>query len=285
VARVPVPFDNYGGALSAADGRLIFVKRPPQGFLEPAAKPALQIFTFKDRKVATLTEGVNNYALSQDGSKVLVAQDGQFNLYDATPMGKDSKKTIDTGGLMVDRVPAEEWAEVFREAWRRYRDFFYVESMNGYDWEALRRQYEPLLAYAGHRSDVNYVIGEMIAELNNSHAFVAGGDWTAPARPKVALPGARFELDRKAGRYRISKIFAGQNEEDLYRSPLTEVGVDVHVGDYVLAVDGEDLAANDNPYRLLRHKADRPVRLTVNSKPILEGAREITSGRSIPRST
>ncbi|MFL6232856.1 MAG: S41 family peptidase, partial [Thermoanaerobaculia bacterium] len=152
----------------------------------------------------------------------------------------------------------------------------YVESMNGYDWEALRRQYEPLLAYAGHRSDVNYVIGEMIAELNNSHAYVAGGDWTAPPRPKVALPGARFELDRKAGRYRIAKIFAGQNEEDLYRSPLTEVGVDVHVGDYVLAVDGEDLPANDNPYRLLRHKADRPVRLTVNAKPTLDGAREVT---------
>src|SRR6185312_10114589 len=164
VTRVPVPFDNYG-ALSAADGRLIFVKRPPNGFGQPPFKPSLQIFNFKDRKTATLTEGVGGYALSQDGGKVLVVQDGQFNVYDATPAGKDSKKTIDTGGLMVDRVPAEEWTEVFREAWRRYRDFFYVESMNGYDWEALRRQYEPLLAYAGHRSDVNYVIGEMIAEL------------------------------------------------------------------------------------------------------------------------
>ncbi|HEY0510784.1 MAG TPA: S41 family peptidase, partial [Thermoanaerobaculia bacterium] len=204
------------------------------------------------------------------------AQEGQFNLYDATAAGKDSKKTIDTGGLMMDRVPAEEWAEVFREAWRRYRDFFYVASMNGYDWEALRRQYEPLLAYAGHRSDVNYVIGEMIAELNNSHTYVAGGDYKAPPRPKVALPGARFELDRAAGRYRIARIFAGQNEEDLYRSPLTEIGVDVHPGDYVLAIDGEELAGGDNPYRLLRHKADHPVRFTVNARPTLEGAREIT---------
>jgi tricorn protease len=275
VARVPVPFDDYA-SLSAADGRLIFVKRPPATFGEPPFKPALQIFTFKDRKVATLTEGVGGYDLSRDGNKVLVAQEGQLNVYDATPAGKDSKKTIDTGGLMVDRVPAEEWAEVFREAWRRYRDFFYVETMNGYDWEALRRQYEPLLAYAGHRSDVNYVIGEMIAELNNSHAYVVGGDYRTPPRPKVALPGARFELDRAAGRYRIAKIYAGQNEEDLYRSPLTELGVDVHPGDYVLAIDGEDLPADDNPYRLLRHKADRPVRLTVNSKPTLTGAREVT---------
>jgi tricorn protease len=172
-------------------------------------------------------------------------------------------------------VPAEEWAEVFREAWRRYRDFFYVENMHGYDWEALRRQYEPLLAHVGHRSDLNYVIGEMIAELNVSHAYVAGGDFNLPPRPRVALPGARFELDSAAGRYRIARILAGQNEEDLYRSPLTEVGIDLREGEYVLAIDGEELAANDNPYRLLRHKADRPVRLTVNAKPALEGSREI----------
>jgi tricorn protease len=275
VVRVPVPFDNYSD-LSAADGRLLYVKQPPQGFGEPVSPPSLQVFTFKDRKAATLTEKVAGYALSHDGEKVLVAQEGQFNVYDAKPEGKDSKKTIDTGGLVVDRVPAEEWAEAFRESWRRYRDFFYVENMHGYDWEALRRQYEPLLAYVGHRSDLNYVIGEMIAELNVSHAYVAGGDFKLPPRPKVALPGARFELDDRSGRYRIAKIFAGQNEEDTYRSPLTEVGIDVHAGDYVLAIDGEELAGNDNPYRLLRHKADRPVRLTVNSKPTLEGSREIT---------
>ena len=275
VARVPVPPDNYG-SLSAAEGKLLYVKQPANGFGEPPSRPALQIFTFKDRKAATLAEGIGGYALSQDGGKVLVVQGGQFNVYDASPGGKDSKKTIDTGGMVVDRVPAEEWAEVFREAWRRYRDYFYTENMNGYDWEALRRQYEPLLAYAGHRSDVNYVIGEMIAELNYSHAYIAGGDYKLPPRPRVALPGARFELDRAAGRYRISRIFAGQNEEDLYRSPLTEIGVDVHPGDYVLAIDGEELAADDNPYRLLRHKADRPVRFTVNARPTLEGSREIT---------
>src|SRR5215203_4214865 len=275
VVRVPVPFDNYFG-LTAADGRLLYVKFGAGGFGEPSAQPALQVFSIKDRKASTLAEGVNVYSLSQNGEKVLVMQQGQFNVYDAKPEVKDSKKTIDTGGLVVDRVPAEEWAEVFREAWRRYRDFFYVENMNGYDWEALRRQYEPLVAHVGHRSDLNYVIGEMIAELNNSHAYVAGGDFMPPPRPRVALPGARFELDRAAGRYRIGKIFAGQNEEDTYRSPLTEMGVDVKAGEYVLAIDGEELAADDNPYRLLRHKAGRPVRLTVGAKPTLEGSREIT---------
>ena len=199
VARVPVPFDNYGG-LTAAEGKLLFVKRPPNTLGNPPFKPSLLIYTLKDRKLATLAEETGDYALSADGSKVLAAQNGQLNVYDATPSGKDSKKTIDTGGLLVDRVPTEEWTEVFREAWRRYRDFFYVDTMNGYDWEALRRQYEPLLAYAGHRSDVNYVIGEMIAELNNSHAYVAGGTsrprpaprWRspAPASSSTAPPAA-----------------------------------------------------------------------------------------------
>lgn len=275
VIRIPVPFENYGG-LNAADGRLFYVKLPAGSFGEPPFQPALQVFTFKDRKETTLTEGVNGYFLSADGEKLLVNQNGQQNVYDANAGGKDSKKTIDRDGLVVDRVPSEEWAEIFREAWRRYRDFFYVENMNGYDWEALRRQYEPLVSYVGHRSDLNYVIGEMIAELNNSHSYVEGGDFKPPARPKVALPGARFELDKKAGRYKVARIFGGQNEEDTYRSPLTEVGVDVTEGDYVLAVDGVELEANDNPYRLLRHKADRPVRLTVNSKPTLDGSREIT---------
>jgi tricorn protease len=275
VARVPVPFDNYGD-LAAADGRLLYMKTPPNTFGEPASQPALQVFSFKDRKATTLAEGAGGYVLSQNGEKVMVLQSGKFNVYDANAGGKDSKKTIDTGGLVMDRVPAEEWAAMFHEAWRRYRDFFYVENMHGYDWEALRRQYEPMLAYVGHRSDLNYVIGEMIAELNVSHAYVAGGDYTPPARPRVALPGARFELDKAAGRYRVAKIFGGQNEEETYRSPLTELGVDVKEGDYVLAIDGEELLAADNPYRMLRHKADRPVRLTVNGKPSLEGAREIT---------
>src|SRR5262245_5465987 len=116
----------------------------------------------------------------------------------------------------------------------------------------------------------------MIAELNVGHAYNTGGDWAQPARPKVALPGCEFALDEAAGRYKVARILKGQNEESVYRSPLTEVGVDVKEGDYVLAIDGEELKAGDNPYRLLRGKADKPVRLTVNDKPTTEGARTTT---------
>ena len=96
-----------------------------------------------------------------------------------------------------------------------------------------------------------------------------------PARPRVGLSGARFTLDSASGRYRISKIFIGQNEEPNYRSPLTEIGVDARVGDYVLAIDGEELTGADDPYRLLRFKADRPVMLTLSSSP----RRTVTSVR------
>ena len=120
------------------------------------------------------------------------------------------------------------------------------------------------------------MISEMISELTVQHAYVEGGDFQIPPRPRAGLPGARFELDKTAGRYRIAKIFEGENEEDIYRSPLTEIGVNVSVGDYVLAIDGEELKAGDDPYRLLRNKADNPVQLTLNKKPSMEGARTVS---------
>jgi len=276
VARVPVPADNYVG-LSASKGHLIYGRGVAFYYgRESDKKPALHIFSLKDRKETVLVEDISGYALSSDGSKVLVHEGSAYNLYKAAPDGKSSKKTVSTKGLMVDRVPAQEWAQMFDEVWRRYRDFFYVKNMNGYDWPALREQYRPLLQYVAHRSDLNYVIGEMIAELNVSHAYIAGGDYEIPPRPKVALPGARFELDKASGRYRIAKIFQGQNEEERYRTPLTEIGRNVKVGDYVLAIDGEELRGNDNPYQRLRNKADRPVQLTVNDTPNMDGARQIT---------
>jgi tricorn protease len=126
-----------------------------------------------------------------------------------------------------------------------------------------------------HRADLNYLLGEMVAELNVGHTYIQGGDYEIPARPKVALPGARFELDPASGRFRFARILPGHNQEDLYRAPLTEVGVDARVGDYVLEIDGVELRGDDDPYRLLRHKTD-PVTLTLNAKPVLEGARKTT---------
>lgn len=272
-ARVPVGADNYGG-LSAKTGHLIYAAGSAFYYGRTGDRTTnLKIFAFKDRKETTIAEDIRGYVLSDDGSKLLVAQGPGYNIYDATPLGDKTKKPVSTGGLFVDRVPAEEWNQIFNEVWRRYRDWFYVPNMHGYDWVAIREQYKPLLQYVSHRSDLNYVIGEMISELTIQHAYIEGGDFQIPPRPRGGLPGARFELDKKSGRYRIAKIFEGQNEEDLYRSPLREIGVNVKVGDYVLAIDGEELKGSDDPYRLLRNKADNPVSLTVNSSPSMTGAR------------
>lgn len=275
VARVPVEPGNYAG-LAAKPGHLIFISSPASYYGRGGeGAPAIRIFSMKDRKESLLLDGSGGYALSGDGARLLTRQGGGFVLVDAAP-GAGSRKQISTAGLMVDRVPEQEWAQIFNEVWRRYRDFFYVPNMHGFDWEAIRRQYEPQLKHVAHRSDLNYVIGEMIAELTVQHAYIDGGDISLPARARVGLPGARFELDRAVGRYRISKILRGQNEEELYRSPLTEIGVDIKVGDYVLAINGDELRADDDPWRLLRNRADAPVQLTVNNRPSLDGARVVS---------
>jgi tricorn protease len=275
-ARVPVGADNYGG-LSAKTGHLLYAVGSAFYYGRTGDRPTvLKIFSVKDRKESTIAEDIRGYTLSEDGSKVLVAQGPGYNLYDATPQGDKTKKPVSTAGLFVDRVPAEEWNQIFNEVWRRYRDWFYVANMHGYDWVALREQYRPLLQYVAHRSDLNYVIGEMISELTIQHAYIEGGDFQIPPRPRSGLPGARFELDKQSGRYRIAKIFQGENEEEIYRSPLTEIGVNINVGDYVLAIDGEELKGTDDVYRLLRNKADNPVSLTVNTRPSLAGARIVS---------
>ncbi len=275
-ARSPIPAQNIGG-LAATKDALLYTRMGNNYYgRQSESQPALMIFTMKDRKEQVLLDNAQGWTVSQDGSKVMARQNGGFHLMDVKPGAATSKKTVSTAALMVDRIPRQEWQQIFNEVWRRYRDFFYVSNMHGYDWEALRNQYAPLLEDVAHRADLNYLIGEMIAELNVGHAYIAGGDYEVPARPKVALPGARFVLDAASQRYRIAELMQGHNEEPAYRSPLTEVGIRLAVGDYVLAVDGEELTANVNPYRLLRGKAGRPVKLSVNTKPDAEGAREIT---------
>lgn len=273
VLRVPVEADNIL-AVEVSKGVLLYrTAGAPYYGRSSERKTALHIFDLKSRKSSALAEGVSGAAVSADGSKVLVREGESFNLYEVKPNSKE-KKPVSTKGLMVDRVPAQEWTQIFDEVWRRYRDFFYVRNLHGYDWKAIGERYRQLLPHVAHRSDLNYLLGEMVAELNVGHAYIEGGDFEIPERPKVALPGARFELDAQNGRYRIARILRGQNQEEKYRAPLTEVGVEIGEGDYVLAIDGEELTASDNPYRLLRHKTN-PVSLTVHSQPTLEGARTV----------
>ncbi|MGB6452717.1 MAG: S41 family peptidase [Steroidobacteraceae bacterium] len=244
-----------------------------------ANPPKIEAWSFKDRKSSDVytfraPQGGAGLALSADGGTLLVHDGKDFK---AIELGaaKPEPKGVNLDGLFARVDPKAEYTEIFNDVWRRYRDYFYVSNMNGYDWNAIRAKYEPLLQYVGDRTDLNYVLGEMIAELSNSHTYVGGGDLGLPEKPNVGLLGASFELDAASGRYRIARIFPGENDEPRYRSPLTEFGVAVKVGDYVLSINGTPLTADENPYRLLRIAPGQLVQLTVNSRPSLNGARTV----------
>jgi tricorn protease len=274
VCRIPVESDNIAG-LAVTDGHILYLTRGAFFYGRRSYKKSrMQIFSLKDRKASLLADDVSGYAFSLDGRKVLLRQGRSYSVMTVKPKSKD-KKPISVKNMMVDRIPAQEWAAIFWEVWRRYRDFFYVKNMHGNDWKAIGEQYSGWLKHVAHRSDLNYVLGEMVSELSAGHCYIQGGDFEIPERPRIGLPGARFSLDEKNGRYRIAEIFEGDNQETKYRAPLTEVGINLSVNDYILAINGHELKANDNPYRLLRYKTD-PVTLTVNRSPSLTGARKVT---------
>jgi tricorn protease len=256
--RVPLEAGNLTN-LSVGTENLLYQRSGPYVYgRESNAKGSVMAYSIKEREAEAVAEDVLAWSATSDGKHVLARLSTQeFKYFDVDD--SDDAHNVSLAGLATTRVPAAEWREIFAEAWRRYRDYFYVDNMHGYDWPKLREKYAPLLDDVGSRADLNYVVAEMIAELTVQHAYIEGGDLGLPKRPFVALPGARFELDAKAGRYRIGKIFAGQNEEEPYRSPLTEVGVNAHEGDYVLAINGRELKAGTDPYELLQAPADQPV--------------------------
>ncbi|MGO8856337.1 MAG: S41 family peptidase [Steroidobacteraceae bacterium] len=272
--RVPVEADDLS-ELHVTDENLIYQRNGPFFYgRESAIKPTVMAYSIKDREAKSVIEDVTEWSMTADGKHVLAQLSSKDIKY--VEVGKsDEAKTVSLAGLVTTRVPTEEWHEIFAEVWRRYRDYFYVANMHGYDWQELRRKYAPLVDDVGHRADLNYVIAEMISELVVQHAYIEGGDLGLPKRPFIALPGARFELDAASGRYRIARIFTGQNEEDRYRSPLTEVGVDVHVGDYVMAINGRELKAGTDPYELLQAPANQPVEWRVSATADGKAARTI----------
>jgi tricorn protease len=276
--RVPLEADNLSN-LEVGEENLLYQRSGPTYYgRESNVKPTVMSFSIKDREAKNVVEDVTEWSATADGKHVLAqlsSKEIKYFKVGASDDDDDNAKTVSLAGLVTTHVPVAEWREIFAEVWRRYRDYFYVENMHGYDWKQLREKYQPLLDFVGSRADLNYVIAEMISELTVQHAYIEGGDLGLPKRPYVALPGARFELDTKSGRYRIAKIFAGQNEEERYRSPLMEVGVDAHVGDYVLAINGRDLKAGTDPYELLQAVPNQPVEWRVSATADGKAARTI----------
>jgi len=271
VVRLPVELDNYYG-MSMAGDKLLFVRGGPFYYGRGnGVTNSIHYFDFDEREVKKVTDA-GGYALSPDGKKILVRSRGSFSLMDVKEDAKG--ESVSDSGMYSDVVFADEWETAFDEVWRRFRDYFYVENMHGYDWEAIGAQYRALLPHVAHRSDLNYVIGEMIAELNVSHAYISGGDYDNPDRADVALPGAR--LVRDGDSVRLAEIYPGHNEEIMYRSPLTEVGMDANEGDYLLAIDGIEVTGDTNPYEILRYRADRPVTFTLSDDRRFGDDRDVT---------
>jgi tricorn protease len=276
VDRMPVTAANIT-QIDVRDDR-VFYLTVPSDLIEsplPGEKPALHVFDVKKRKDATVVEGLSGYALSADGTKVLYKLEKKYVVADAKASagperstGEDGPKTLDLSHMRVRIEARQEWAEMFANAWRIDRDFLFSTKMNGVDWPAVRAQYQKLLPLVGSRTDLNYLIGELIAELSNSHTYVGGGDeLPADRRVPTAFIGADFALDNASGRYRLAKIYPGDNTREHYRAPLNVPGLDVRAGDYVLAIDGVELKAPIDPYSLLVGKLEGTVKLTVSDAP------------------
>lgn len=281
VVALPTPPGNFG-SLSASDGRVYYASSPTFGYSGPlpGSEPEIRVFDIPARKDHVLISGATGYSLSADGKKILYSTPSNaFGIVDAEPPAGGphhvGEGALDLAGLRAEIDPRAEWKQMFNEAWRQERTFFFEKSMNGVDWAAERDKYAELLPYVADRFDLDYLIGEMFAELSNSHMYVGGGDYPDLHPVNVGMLGVDFELDEASGRYKFARILPGENWDAALRSPLTQPGAVVHPGDYLLAVNGRDVRAPQNPYKLFVNTANENVTLTVNSVPTTEGARQV----------
>ena len=172
--------------------------------------------------------------------------------------------------------PKKEWKQIYTDGWRIFRDYFYVSNMHNVDWEGLKARYGQLLPYVSHRADLDYIFGEIISEANTGHSYDNYGDFERVKRIDGGLLGAKLKADAKANRYVISKIYQGQNWNEDLRSPLTEQGIDVKEGDYLISINGNNVTLADNPYKFLENTANKHIEITVNSSPSATGAKTYT---------
>ncbi len=273
---------------AAAKGFVYYSTAPIQGLDGPVAgkESAVHAYDLKDRKEKTLIEGVQKFALSFDGSKLLYESEGgggpraahTYGIIDAKPADQPKKvgdSSLSLNGMRAEVDPPAEWKQMFNEVWRQQRDYFFQAEMNGVDWQKMHDKYAELLPYVSDRYSLTYIMGELIGELSNSHTYVGGGDYPDLHPINVGLLGADYELDSASGVYRFKKIYPGENWNADLRSPLTEPGINVKEGDYLLAVNGRPLRTPQTPDELLVNTGNETVTLTVNSKPSEDGSHNV----------
>jgi tricorn protease len=256
--------------LTAVPGKLLYrwIPRGSDGTSTP-----IECYDFDKREVKRVLDEADSFELSGNREKLFVRKGTEYAIVEAKE-GQRFDKRLATGGFEATIDPPAEWRQIFLDAWRLERDCFYDPNLHGVDWNLMRVRYLKLLDDAVTRWDVNYVIGELLGELNSSHTYRSGGDVERSLERGVGYLGCDFALTN--GAYRIARIIEGAPWDSEVRSPLRRPGLtNFHVGDYLLAVNGEPLDTTKDPWAAFQGLADKPVLLTVHSNATLTGAREI----------
>jgi tricorn protease len=270
---LPIPNGSFGNLSVNHEGKLLYVRYPSAHSKE---KSEIKIFDLKDEKKEekTVLSDQGGYRISSDGKKILVREGNSFAVVDAAA-GQSIKDRVSASNLMIELNPREEWRQIFHEAWRMQRDFFYDPNMHGVDWQKIHDHYALMLDDCASREDVGFVIAEMISELNVGHAYYGGGDFEAEPSMSVGMLGVDFELHE--GAYRIAKIHQGAVWDADVRSPFNRIPKDqLDEGDYIHAVNRAPIDTSKDPWAAFLGLAGQTVTLTVSDKPKLdEDARDV----------
>jgi len=273
ILTVPVGNGYFGDLQPGDEGELYYLRADAAGF-GAGGEPSLRRYSFGKREEETLLEGANAFVLSLDKKKLLVRAGPNWHI---APAGKvnPGDTRISTGDLQVRVDPRDEWRQMLREAWRIQRDFFYDPGMHGADWDAVWTKYEAFLPDLATRGDLRRVIQWMLSELAVGHSGGGGGDDIRDAENVPGgLLGANFRAEN--GRYRIEKIYGGLNFNPDLRSPLTEPGVGVQEGEFLLAVNGTEVRAPGNLFRHFENTSGKAVEITVGPNADGTGSRAVT---------
>ena len=284
ILSLPIPARNYVNLLPGKSG-FLFLSEGPMVILEddqPDLKQTIQKFDLSKRKVDKFLEEVNDYTISFDGEKILYRKGEQWATVSAEegPSSTPGPPKPGFGPLKLDGWevyvdPRPMWKQIYNETWRIERDFFYDPHYHGLDLDKAKKKYQPYLDGIASREELTYLFQECLGEFTVGHMFVGGGEKPEPKKIKGGLLGADYSLEN--GRYRIAKVYNGENWNPGLQAPLTQPGVNVKAGDYILAVNGRELHSSDNIYSFFEETAGRQVVLKVGANPDGKDSREVTA--------
>ncbi len=277
VEALPLDRGNYR-KLSVNETTLFYQNADKGDFnrFEFRAVPSMDLYSysFADRKQNKLVSGIKGYRLSADGKQIIFEKGKNISIMPAGGTAEGAHQ-LDLSDLKMMLDPLAEWHQIFNEAWRMERDFYYEPNMHGIDWKHMKEKYGKLIDRATCRQDVQFIIGELIGELNTSHTYVYGGDTRREAdRVNIGVLGIDWKADND--RYQITKIFRERDWSRKIYPPLAKPGLDVSEGDYILKVNDSEVSTDKNFYSYFVGLAGQQVQLTVNSQPSLSGAHTIT---------